>query len=398
MPAAALAPLLADFAGILEAALGSASALMSPRSAVRSAVRAQVSVAATSDEIDRLQPVWMDLERRCPSPAPFQTFAWSRRTAAAAEAAGYGRARIVTLRRGGEPVLLAPLMLRRVKGVGVVQWLGEPLAEFGDLLVTEQATAADAELLLRTVRNWTDADLLWLRNVRADGVIERLLPSCRRERLADDAAPFAGPEEPRRESRGRKRLRTKQAKLEALGPVRLEHANGPEAAAVAAAAVELKCRWLRERGVFASPLLKPEWRQCLIELAGSEGGHVGRLMVGDRIAAYEIGFRHRDHYASWMGAFEPEFSACSPGRLLTEAMIDWCRGEGLVYDLLPPDDPYKREHAGGSVPVAHRLVPLSLRGQLAGAVLRSRPAIKALYARAPLRVRQSVGRVLSAGR
>lgn len=146
--------------------------------------------------------------------------------------------------------------------------------------------------------------------------------------------------------------------------------------------------------MFASPLLKPEWRRCLVELAGAEGGHVGRLMVGDRVAAYEIGFRHRDHYASWMGAFEPEFAACSPGRLLTEAMIDWCRGQNLVYDLLPPDDPYKREHAGGSVPVAHRLVPLSLRGQAAGAVLRLRPAIKALYARAPLRVRQSLVRLL----
>ncbi len=179
MPAAALAPLLPDLAWMLEAAVGSASAVLSPGSAARRAARAQISLAATPDEIDRLQPLWAELGSRCPSPAPFQTFAWSRRTAVAAEAAGYGRARIVTVRRGGEPVLLAPFLVRRVKGIGIVQWLGEPLAEFGDILVTEQATAADAALLLRTVRNWADADLLFLRNVRADGAFERLLPSCR---------------------------------------------------------------------------------------------------------------------------------------------------------------------------------------------------------------------------
>jgi CelD/BcsL family acetyltransferase involved in cellulose biosynthesis len=352
-------------------------------------------VATTPDEIDRLAPLWQKLERHCPAPAPFQTFAWSCRTAAVAEATGYGSARIIAISRAGEPVLIAPFVLRRAIGVGVVQWLGEPLAEFGDLLVSDEATRSDVDLVLRTMRGWTDADLVWLRNVRADGALERLLPARPGERIAADAAPFASPDGERRSSRGRKRLRAKQARLEALGEVRLEHATGTAAAHLAAEAVGLKCAWLRERGVFASPLLNPVWRDCLVDLAGADGGHVGRLMVGDRPIAYEVGFRHRDHYASWMGAFVAEFADCSPGRLLTEAMIDWCRSEGLVYDLLPPDDPYKREHAAGAMPVAHRLFPLSMRGRLAARLVRARPAAKALYARAPRLARQSFARLLT---
>jgi CelD/BcsL family acetyltransferase involved in cellulose biosynthesis len=241
---------------------------------------------------------------------------------------------------------------------------------------------------MRTVQSWADADLLWLRRARADSALERLWPA--NQRLEMSAAPFVPPcAAPR--SKNRKRLETKRSKLAERGPVAFDLATGAQASEWADAAIRLKCRWLQERGLLLSPVFEPAWRDCVVDLAGSTAGLVARLSVGERPIAFEIGFRHGDHYASWLGAFEAEFAAWSPGRLLTDDMIRWCKTEGLVYDLLPPEDAHKLEHTSESMSVATRSVPLTLRGQFAEWIIRTRPLAKAVYSRLPAPVRRLLG-------
>lgn len=74
------------------------------------------------------------------------------------------------------------------------------------------------------------------------------------------------------------------------------------------------------------------------------------------------------------------------GKILIHHSFASARARGsTVFDLLAPSEPYKLEHADGSVAVSDRLLPLSLKGRLAChlGIQHWRPLLKRLVKRLP---------------
>ena len=92
---------------------------------------------------------------------------------------------------------------------------------------------------------------------------------------------------------------------------------------------------------------------------------VSRLTLDGRTAAIEMGFRHRDTYHLYLGAFAPEFAQLGPGNVLTERMLGWCAENGIMrYDMLAPRSRNKAEWQSGEVGVVDFALPMTWRGRL----------------------------------
>ena len=92
-------------------------------------------------------------------------------------------------------------------------------------------------------------------------------------------------------------------------------------------------------------------------------------------------------------ATDPQHEHGGIGKILIHHSFASARTRGsTVFDLLAPADPYKREHADGSVAVSDRLRPLSLKGRLAChlGIQHWRPLLKTLVKRLPAGVSRQV--------
>jgi CelD/BcsL family acetyltransferase involved in cellulose biosynthesis len=96
------------------------------------------------DAFDDLAGDWAGLVARCATATPFQSYAWLRSWWRA-----YGKPgtlRLALVHRDGVLVAAAPLMLRRRAGCPVLAPLGEPFADFTDVLVADDAAGAAPRL------------------------------------------------------------------------------------------------------------------------------------------------------------------------------------------------------------------------------------------------------------
>jgi CelD/BcsL family acetyltransferase involved in cellulose biosynthesis len=127
------------------------------------------------DAFDDLGDDWADLVARCATATPFQSYAWLRSWWRA-----YGKPgalRLALVRQDGRLVAAAPLMLRRRAGCPVLTPLGEPFADFTDVLVADDVAEAAPRLAaaLLDEPGWHAIDLPEVRPGTAAG--DRLAPA-----------------------------------------------------------------------------------------------------------------------------------------------------------------------------------------------------------------------------
>ncbi len=111
------------------------------------------------DAFDDLADDWAALVARCATATPFQSYAWLRSWWRA-----YGKPgslRLVLVRQDGRLVAAAPLMLRRRAGCAVLAPLGEPFADFTDVLADDEVPDAVPRLVtaLQYEPGWQAVDL-----------------------------------------------------------------------------------------------------------------------------------------------------------------------------------------------------------------------------------------------
>jgi CelD/BcsL family acetyltransferase involved in cellulose biosynthesis len=165
-------------------------------------------------------------------------------------------------------------------------------------------------------------------------------------------------------------------------------------------ALALKREWLRATGRLSRAFLKPEFADCLAELAATLSGNevsprlvVSKLSLDDRTAAIEAGICHNRIYHLYLGAFAPEFARLGPGNVLTEKVLNWCVENGIRrYDMLAPRSRNKAEWQTGEVAVLDFALPLTLRGRFyAATVLKyARPQLRRAFYALPLPARSAV--------
>lgn len=313
---------------------------------------------------------------------------------------------ILTMRRGGRLVMLWPLVVERAAGQTQLAWMGEPVSQYGDVLIED---GPDALALMR--RAWAfivaelKPDVARLRKVRDDAAIAPLLAeigalsTLRQEApyLAIERKPFAEYEQrySPRSRRNRRRLERRFAERGEMGYARLN--GGQEARRLAELAIEMKRTWLKDRGLVSPALADPRMSAFFADVAeGAErpaGCYVSVLSTDGEAAAIEVTLKCKDRTAMHIIVFNLKYEKAGAGVLLLEKSIEQTCGNGCrTFDLLAPGDGYKLDWADGVVGVSDWAIPLSLKGRAYARLYLGlvRPAIKAALAKLPMGLRRVV--------
>lgn len=380
------------------------------------ATQATLDLVTTRAGFDALEASWNALFARAGRNTHlFQTFNWlwhwANHFLPALGEPGPELA-IVTAYAEGRLVMVWPLVRERVGPVTQLSWMGDPVSQYGDVLIDDLPDAAD---LLRAAWDFvtcrTGASVVLLRKVRADSVIAPLLSETGATVTAELSAPYldlaSAPSfaeyEKRysgnaRRNRGRQRRRLAERGAVTLG----WHTHGAEAEALADETFRLKRIWLDERGVLSPALTDPRTARFFADATRAEthpaGCHVLNLSCGERPVALEIGVRCKGRTAIHVITYDLDYEKTAAGALLMEDSIRRAYADGMtVYDLLAPGDGYKLEWADDAVAVRDWAAPISLLGRAYTAVYLEliRGGLKRGLDALPVDVRRKLMRVLA---
>jgi CelD/BcsL family acetyltransferase involved in cellulose biosynthesis len=334
------------------------------------------------DDISALEADWNALAARAAYPRQgFQSFAWMRSWAAHYADDGYDL-KIVLGYRSGKLALIWPLGMRRRCGIAILQFLGEPLNQYHDVLVDDEAPA---EALLAAALEYVRSlphDVLSLRRVREDSILAPALLAAgarveRRERApfidfgeAEIFATFEASLSPKTRSNRRRRMR----KIEQLGEITFESQLLPgRADELIATAMAFKREWALSGGRYAPAVFDPRFERCLREAARNPDPlaalRVFALLCDGRPIGVEIAFGYKRRLFGHVLAPDPALAKLGVGNVLADAAIEDAFAQGYqVYDLLPPANSYKAIWTPLSVEVSDFSLAANARGALARAV------------------------------
>jgi CelD/BcsL family acetyltransferase involved in cellulose biosynthesis len=177
------------------------------------------------------------------------------------------------------------------------------------------------------------------------------------------------------------------------------HVTDPaEAARILAALERQQGARLRRRGVpyvLDAPRFAAFYRMLVVDGLAEGSAILTALTRGDEVVATLLGVTRGDTYVMLrMSIGAPEWSACSPGRLVILQTMKMLRGRGFrQFDFSIGDYDYKRRFGAASRPLVELTVALSPRGWPLLAIEHAKRLVRrnrALY--------RLAGRVLASGR
>ena len=286
---------------------------------------------------------------------------------------------ILTGHQNNELVLIAPLVLTKKAGIKTLQWIGEPVSQYGDIVIKNdgnnlQWLQQGFSFLTKSLK----PDLFYLRKTRFDATITPLLENYGATVLVETQAPYIemlgaktfAEFNKRYSQRSRKSKRRHRRKLEEHGSLSFDFfKEGAQAELAAQQAIDLKRQWLKSIGLvspaFQGAILDRFFKRAACSETHPTGLRVSQLCVDERPAAIEIGIQNNSYYGAHLGAYDPDFIAHSPGSLQMQDTISALIDEGVeIIDLFAPGDPYKFEWTQQSVPVYDFSFPLSIKGHI----------------------------------
>jgi len=348
--------------------------------AARDVEALRLDIVSTRVGFEALAGDWTDLHARAGTSAQvFQAYGWCHHWVRSFvdESGGGGSLAILTGRIDGRLVMLWPLVLRRVAGLKELSWLGEPVSQYGDVLMEpgpDQARQLDAGF--RYIVDVLRPSLFRLNKTRTDANIAPLLAKLGARETQRLEAPYldftTAPDwqsyETRYGSKALKNRRRQFRRLEEAGPVAVTHHNaGSEAQRLACEAIRLKRAWLSEKGLISPALADDGTLRFFESITGdpaqSESVRVSHLTAGGRTAAISVSFACKERLAVHLIVYASAFEKAAAGALLLERSMKAAHEEGIkVYDMLAPGGGYKTEWADASAQVVDFCVPLTAAG------------------------------------
>jgi CelD/BcsL family acetyltransferase involved in cellulose biosynthesis len=339
------------------------------------------------DDLDQAEPVWRTLEARQPFCTPYQRFdflaAWQRQVGARDNAIPFI---VVAYDAERNPLGLLPLVLRRKYGVRTATFMGGKHATFNMVLCDADfaatATSADLDALLSKLREHDAADILALvrQPLRWRDMANplSLLPH---QPSVNDCPLLAmtpgGDPAIRISNSFRKRLKTKERKLQALPGYRYDVAGtDAEITRLLDWFFRLKPQRMAEQrlpNVFADPGVEDFIRSaCLTALPG--GGRaidIHALTCDEEIIALFAGVADGHRYSMMFNTYTiSEHARFSPGLILMRNIIDHYAGRGYrALDLGIGSDEYKRMFCKDDEPIFDSFIPLTPRGGFAAGAI-----------------------------
>lgn len=378
------------------------------RATLNSSVRFRT--LTTLAEIDEISEAWQGLEASCTDHLTyFQSFSWCRNWVAVYATDGSDvQVRIETVWDDDELIAVWPLMTTSAGAIRIMRHLGDPHSQYGNLLCREDRLGGrDLEQLVARISDDPECDVAVFTAVPETSPLARLLP--RGSRLPGcgdissvlDLSGFANSDEYvqglgrlRRRSRNRRRKQ-----LERLGPLdfRVVWPDDPDFADLVRRCVAMKKEWLDEKGQYGSGFRVDGYDDFLARLTGDaatmSGACLSVLRAGDAVVAIELGFIRDRHYYSYVGAFDWDLRALSPGKVLMHMIVCWLIDNGVAaYDLLGNQSDYKQSWSNRVVNLSLHTLPFSWRGRVYAATWLPllKPAVKSAYNLVPETLRKLI--------
>lgn len=311
----------------------------------------QIDRITALEELEALRPDWEWLWQRCPAAGPFQhpdwLIAWWRHL-------GGGELRALAFHEGAELVGVAPFYVHRDdrRGLRQLTLLGNGVSDTLDVLVVpgaEATAAAVREFVAGDDGGWNAVDL---RDLPPHSPL--LAMAAGRRGLACEAdAPHAvidlnaaGPDGAGLMSQKfRSNLRQARRQAERRGEVRITRADASDAQPQLDVLFALhRARWQQreQQGVLADAGVQGFHREVAVRFAARGWLRQYVLQIGERIVGAYYGFSLRGRSYHYIGGFDPQFQACSPGALLLQHALRDAITEGAeAFDLLRGRESYK---------------------------------------------------------
>jgi len=287
------------------------------------------------------------------------------------------RLSIVIARQRGRLVMIWPLVAIRRAGLTGLCWMGEPVSQYGDVLVED---GPDRSALLS--QGWAfvqslGADFIHLRKTREDAAVFALLREAGAQSIATAAAPYldlaSAPDyetyQRRYPAKQRARRRSLLRRLQQRGSVTFErHGSGVAATGLVVEALQLKQKWLIARGVVAPVLQDSRFGNFLLDAAGCSGTpavRVSAVRCNGETAAVEVSLECKNHRVAYLISYDIALAQHGVGVIAAEDSIRGAHASGLArFDLLTPADAYKLQWADSAVEVHDWTVPFSPAGKI----------------------------------
>ncbi len=333
---------------------------------------------------DALQDEWNALyECAGSSSQPFLSFEWHRhwlRHYHAGQSHPLGvRLAVLVGRKDGRAVVIWPLVTKRMAGMTYLYWMGQPVSQYGDVLV--EASGGNDGLLRESwsiVLSRQRPDVITLRKVRSDAAVAGLLKEKGALATKSQKAPFVAlgttsdfnSFEQRYSAKTRKNRRRLLRRLEEKGNVEFVHlTGGPEAIALVRQAIAFKKDWLDQRGLLSAALHDARFERFFV--AACEGASsasacvVSALKLNGEPCAVMISVAGGKRLAGHVFAYDLKFEKAGAGVLLLEECLRYALANGYgVFDLLAPGDSYKYDWCEDEVAVHDWALATSVRGHV----------------------------------
>jgi len=292
---------------------------------------------------------------------------------------------IVVGRRSDKVELICPLVLVKSFGARILNWIGNPVSQYGDMIVRPGKAGADIiDEALKFVALETKADALVLERVQEMSAVVATLKRNSAMPLRQRKAPLLNLEDVKSADRyfaglsaaRRKKHRRLWRRLCERGPAKFEILNpGPDALAWTRRALQLKKQNLIEQGTYSRAFSNSYFEPFFHALAEGKDANVGYqagiLTCNDKLIAAELGFRCNGAYIAHIGVYDPAYKKYAPGHLLMERMLRHSIEKGVKrYDFLAPQDEFKSAWQNESAKVIDFGLPLTKAGQLYCTILK----------------------------
>ena len=343
---------------------------------------------------------WAELEQVAPC-SIYQTRAWLLPWIDwLAAPAGLSPRLVLARAADGRPVALLCLGLRKRGSLRVASWLGGKDANLHMALVAPSPswTRREVTRLLqatgRALGREAPALLMLVNQPHAWACLANpfaMLPHQASPSAAYATALMADTDKlfaQRLSSDARKKLRKKEAKLAALGPVAHVIASSEtERGEVLDAFLALRNARFRAQNI-ASPFEAEEMAAFIAAASGREqpGIELHALKVGARIVAVYGGAAWQGQWSGMFNAFDtdPAIAASSPGDLLLQRIVAKCCRDGLQrFDLGIGAARYKAALCDEEVALFDTFVPLSAAGHALKLALAAKQTAKRAVKRDP---------------
>lgn len=331
-----------------------------------------MSVISDAAGLEALAHEWDPLVLAAARPSPYMLHVW---VTAWWRHFGMGSAlAVITARRGSTLVGIAPMFIRRQRGLRTCEFLGSYESALGDLLIGPGDDGSVAKALLASLAE-LPFDYLDVFGAPAGGVFRQLATDQRLHHVRRVEAPvihmphgweavYAARVNSKRRAMHRRQMRT----LEEVGTVSWTTAHTPEAVEIELEdAFELHARRWQGRpdgSTFGLATAHAFHREATRALAAMDAVRLTTLRVDGRPVAFSCNLLlGRTLYAHRL-AFDPAFGPYSPGRATAYRAIADAASAGVTrVEFLGGDEQYKLSIADSCEPL-YEVIGLS-RGLLA---------------------------------